>query len=180
ELALVSLDQGFGSTERDEEVRDLLRASTGMNLGLRFLPGALMFDPAARDPVDDDLASRTVAFDALVMNVDRTPRNPNLLLWRGGLWLIDHGAAFPWHHRGDGSPDNAARPFPMLKDHVLLPWAASFTAEPGRWAAELRARLPDEVLHAIVADLPDDWMPEGIAPRAYAAFLAARRDGGAS
>lgn len=179
ELALITLDEGFGSTERDEEVRDLLRASTGVNLGLAFLPGALMFDPAARDPVDDDLASRTVAFDALVMNVDRTPRNPNLLWWRGGLWLIDHGAAFLWHHRWDGSTDNAARPFPMVKDHVLLPWARSFTAEPARWADELGARLPDALLGAIVADLPDDWLPAGIASQAYAAFLAARRDGGA-
>jgi hypothetical protein len=179
ELALVQIDPGFGATERDEEVRDLLRASVGINLGLTYLPGAVMFDPAAREAVDATLASRVVALDALVMNVDRTARNPNLLWWRGGLWLIDHGAAFLWQHRWDGSTDGAARPFPMLRSHVLLPWAASLVADPERFARELAA-LGDDTLATAVADLPADWLEGGPGREAYAAFLAARRDGAAA
>jgi hypothetical protein len=178
EIALVSIEPGFGATERDEEVRDLLRASAGVNLGLELLPGAMMFDPAARDAVDDELASRTVALDAFVMNVDRTARNPNLLWWRGGLWLIDHGAALLWHHRWDGGVDGAARPFPLLRQHVLLPWARSLAADAGRWAAEL-ARLDDALLARVAADLPADWLAGGPDAGAYVAFLAARRDGAA-
>jgi hypothetical protein len=119
-----------------------------------------------------------VALDGLVMNVDRTARNPNLLWWRGGLWLIDHGAALLWHHRWDGGLDRPARPFPMLGQHVLLPHARSLVADPARWARELAA-LTDERLAEIAAHLPADWLGDGPGPGAYAAFLAARRDGAA-
>ena len=37
-------------------------------------------------------------FDALVENVDRSWRNPNLLRWHRDLWLIDHGPCLYFHH----------------------------------------------------------------------------------
>src|SRR5215475_2217216 len=111
--------------ELDRALAEPLEASAGTNLGLDFLPGSATFDPVADPAPDPALASRVVLFDAFVVNVDRTPRNPNILSWHARMWLIDHGAALYFHHGWspgeeiDGSQD----PFREIKDHVLLPWA---------------------------------------------------------
>jgi hypothetical protein len=123
ELVLVELDAELARAEPDPEIQDLIRASAGLNLGVDFLPGALPYSPAA--PPDPELAAAVVWLDALVENVDRTPRNPNLLRWHGRLWLIDHGASLFVHH-GSGDPlALARRPFPAIADHVLLRAAGS-------------------------------------------------------
>ena len=179
-LALVDLDAALARNEPDTEIQDILRASAGVNLGLLHLDGAITFDPGARRPIDADLASRVVVLDAFMTNVDRTARNPNLLWWRGELAPIDHGAALYWQHDWDGTlaaarPD---RPFPLVRDHVMLPWASALTA-----AGEAAARaFTDPLIDAIVADLPDAWLAAlPGAPRAddqrcaYAAWVRARR-----
>ena len=179
-LALVELDQAIARSEADTEIQDILRASAGTNLGLRHLDGALTFDPGARRPLDAGVASRVVLLDAYVTNVDRTPRNPNLMWWRGALAPIDHGAALYWQHDWDGAVASArpARGFPLVRDHVLLPWADDL---PG--AAAMAARAFDDArIDAIVATIPDAWLaPLALAPdpeaqrAAYAGWLRARR-----
>jgi HipA-like protein len=178
ELVTLDVDAAFGRTEADPEIRDLLAKSAGLNLGVAFLAGAVGFDPAARVPVPGALASLVVAFDAFAMNVDRTVKNPNLLWCRGDLWLIDHGAAFYWHHDWDGSTAGAERPFALIRDHVLLP-AADALGEAG---ARLADRLTDDAIDAALALVPDAWLTApaaaaGPAARraAYAAHLRARR-----
>src|SRR4029453_14294941 len=143
------------------EIQDLLRASTGLNLGMRYLDGALMFDPLAERGVDARLASHIVWFDALVLNVDRTIKNPNLLYWQNQLWLIDHGAALYFYH--NWSSDWLARsraPFQPIRDHVLLPFAgfAGRNNELERADAELADKLSFHVLEQIVAALPASWL----------------------
>jgi hypothetical protein len=175
EIVLLDLDDSLARTERDEEIGDLLRASAGLNIGLGYLAGSVMFDAAAADDVDPRLAASIVMFDAFVTNVDRTARNPNLLWWRQGLWLIDHGAALYWHHGWDGPLDAPARSFPLVRSHVLLPWAADLEHA----AADLLAAFDDELLQAAVARVPADLLPglDPIARRgAYTDFLRARRD----
>ncbi|MCX4244498.1 HipA family kinase [Paraliomyxa miuraensis] len=178
EVALVTLPDAIARTERDQEIQELLVASVGLNVGLAFLSGALMFDPAAPPPsLDSELASRLVVFDAFVTNVDRTARNPNLLCRQGELWLIDHGAALYWHHDWDGGLVGVDRRFPLTKDHVLLPWADALSRA-GDW---LRQGLTDARIEAAVADVPAAWIhddPAQVEPRrtAYASFLRARRD----
>ena len=109
ELALGYLDPRIPGSEPDPEIQDLLRASSGLNLAVDFLPGSAGFDPAGWT-VDPDFASRVLWFDALVQNVDRTWRNPNLLVWHGNIWLIDHGAALYFHHNWPtASPAQAVR-----------------------------------------------------------------------
>jgi hypothetical protein len=160
-LVALDLDPEIARYEADEEVQDLLKASAGLNLGVDFLPGSLPYNPA--DPPDPELAASVVWLDALVENVDRTPRNPNLLRWHGNLWLIDHGASLFVHH-GSGDPLAAAgRPFPAIRDHVLLPVAGSIAG-----ADERLADLADPV--AAAALVPEAWT-DG-AP--YAAHLEAR------
>src|SRR5215217_5981952 len=123
EMVLVDLDPALGRNEPDSEIRELLRASVGLNLALDYLPGSAMFDPAAKEAVDAGLASEAVWFDALVTNVDRTPRNANLLCWHRKLYLIDHGAALYFHHNWPATPEDleqtARSPFAAVRDHVL-------------------------------------------------------------
>jgi hypothetical protein len=123
DLVLVELDAELARAEPDPEIQDLIRASDGLNLGVDFLPGALPYSPAA--PPDPDLAAAVVWLDALVENVDRTPRNPNLLRWHGRLWLIDHGASLFVHHGAADPLQLARRPFPAIREHVLLGAAGS-------------------------------------------------------
>jgi hypothetical protein len=161
ELVFVTVDRELARAEPDPEIQDLILASVGLNLGVDFLPGSLPYNPA--DPPDAELAASIVWLDALVENVDRTPRNPNMLRWHGNLWLIDHGASLFVHH-GTGDPLAAAgRPFPAIRDHVLLPVAGSIAEADERLA---RAADPE----AAAALVPESWT-DG-AP--YAAHLEAR------
>lgn len=153
EIVLVNLDPELARAEPDPEIQDLIRSSAGLNLALDYLPGSLGFDPLAWMP-HPDLASRIVWFDALVTNVDRTPRNTNLLTWHGRLWLIDHGASLYFHHAWKGWESASKRPFVPIRDHVLLPFAQSIPEAD----ADLAPRLTDEVLRAIVDLVPEEWL----------------------
>lgn len=153
ELVFVNLDEAFGRTEADEEIQELLQKSQGLNLGLHFLSGALNFDPNTQE-VNAKLASQTVWLDAYITNVDRTFRNTNLLLWHKELWLIDHGAAFYFHHSWDNWQQHATSPFALIKDHVLLPQASKLDEV----NAEFQTFLTNEKLHDIVQSLPGDWL----------------------
>lgn len=177
DAALVDLDAGFGETEPDPEIQDLLRGSVGTNFGLAYLPGAIAFDPAADHALDPDLAAAIVWFDAYVANVDRTPRNTNLLVWHGGLYLIDHGASLYFHHRPGDWATRAHAPFPQSKEHVLLPFAGDIHATDAR----LAPLLTEERIREIVAGVPDEWLTgDGSAAdpetqrAAYAAYFLAR------
>lgn len=153
EIVFVELDPELARTEPDSEIQHLIRASAGLNLALDYLPGAVAFDPVAEHP-DATLASQVVWFDAYVSNVDRTARNTNLLIWHRQLKLIDHGAALYFHHGWDGSTASAGNPFPLIRDHVLLPWAQRIAeVDP-----LLAAKLPAETIAGIVAQLPDAWL----------------------
>jgi len=169
ELVFVELDPALGRAEPDPEIQDLLDASPGLNLGVDFLPGALSFDAAdAREALSRELAADIVWFDALMANVDRTPRNPNLLLWHGRLWLIDHGAAIYHQHATGDLPDQARAPFPAIRDHVLLPHAGSILEADDRLAPRIPATTPRELASMI----PPAWREHP--PEAYAEWLERR------
>jgi hypothetical protein len=158
--AVIDLGEGFGKSEPDPEIQDILRGSSGANFGLAYLPGALAFDAACdRDDVTPQLAAEIVWLDAYTSNVDRTARNTNMLLWGGRIWLIDHGATLFFHHTWKDWRARAHAPFPQIKDHVLL---HSTTAEQIEAAdARLRPRLTDEAIRQIVAAVPDEWLVLG-------------------
>lgn len=176
ELVLVHFDAALGRAEPDEEIRDLLKASVGLNLALDYLPGSITFDPLARPTPTAAEASEIVAFDAYVTNVDRTPKNPNLLCWHGDLWLIDHGASLYFHHAWDDYLERSRTRFPLVKQHVLLPWATALRQA----ESTLRARVTPEAIERTVGLIPDAWL--GTEPftsaqahrEAYAAWLRAR------
>lgn len=178
ELVFLNLDEGFGRTEGDEEIQDLLQNSRGLNLGLHFLSGAITFDPVVTT-VDPLLASKIVWLDAFLTNVDRTFRNTNMLMWHKELWLIDHGASLYFHHSWENWEKYAQSPFVQIKDHVLLPQASLL----GEANAEFKPLLTDEKIKEIVDLLPDDWLnwggmdelPEDIR-KIYFQFLTMRRD----
>ena len=153
ELVFVLLDPEIAKTEPDPEIQDLIRASGGLNLGLDYLPGSVMFDPVADKP-DADLASRIVWFDAYVTNVDRTARNANMLMWHRKLWLIDHGAALYFHHSWTNMDQRTRDPFPLIKEHILLPFANSIQAADQAMTSAITA----DVIRGIVDLIPDDWM----------------------
>ncbi|MFJ3509587.1 HipA family kinase [Streptomyces luteogriseus] len=151
-LVTVDLDAELGLGEPDEQVQSLLRSSGGTNLGMDFLSGALGFDPLAF-PVSPEEAGRVVWFDALINNVDRSWRNPNLLRWRGELWLVDHGATMIWHHNWPGVQASAARPYDA-SDHALASFAPDVTAA----AAALAPLVTEELLADVTAQIPDAWL----------------------
>jgi hypothetical protein len=153
EIIFATLDNCFGRTEPDEEIQDLLRASEGLNLGLHYLSGAITFDSLVTT-VDPLLASQILWLDCLVMNVDRTARNTNMLMWHKELWLIDHGAAFYFHHSWDNWEQQAMRPFQQVKDHVLL----SRATELAEVDIAFRALLTPDKVRAIVAAIPEEWL----------------------
>ncbi|MEU3628999.1 HipA family kinase [Streptomyces fradiae] len=152
ELVAIQLDPVIGLGEPDQEVQELLKASGGLNLGMDFLPGSIGFDPLAyeMDPVE---AGRVVWFDALINNVDRSWRNPNMLVWHGEPWLIDHGATMIWHHNWPGARASAAKPYDA-SDHVLAGYGPDVAAA----AAELAPRVTEDLLTEVAADVPDEWL----------------------
>jgi len=176
EIVFANLDEAFGRTEPDEEIQDLLKASVGLNLALHYLSGAITFDPAITR-LEAKPASQIVWLDCLLMNVDRTPRNTNMLTWHKELWLIDHGAALYFHHSWNNWREQAKRPFVQVKDHVLLPCATELEAVD----TEFKAILTADRIKAIVTLIPDEWLtgeaafssPEAYRD-AYAEFLLTR------
>lgn len=170
EIVFVELDIVLARTEPDPEIQDLIKASGGLNLALDYLPGSITFDSMIVVP-DAMLASQIVWFDALTANVDRTPRNANMLLWHNNLWLIDHGAAFYFHHNWEKFLDNSGNPFRQIKDHILLPFADKIAE-----ADEiLSAKLTPETIEKIIGLIPDDWLENPIEERkVYLEFLTKR------
>jgi hypothetical protein len=152
EIVFVEVDSMLGRNEPDQEIRDLLNASVGLNVGLDYLPGSVMFDPAAGDKATSNLASAAVWFDALVSNVDRTPQNPNLLLWHKTLHFIDHGAALYFHHNWPAANPHSS--FPAIRQHVLLPWAKSIEDAD----AQLRPMLHRKLFEEVMSCVPEDWL----------------------
>lgn len=152
ELALAELDPRIAASEPDEEIQDLLRASAGLNLAVDFLPGSAGFDPLGWT-ADADFASELLWFDALIQNVDRTWRNPNLLVWHGDLWLIDHGAALYFQH--DWSRANPAKPFDA-RQHVVRAQATRLAQA----HEKLAPQVTPAVLEAVTASVPAQWFGE--------------------
>lgn len=180
ELVLLELDPRLGRSEPNPDIQDLLRASTGLNLGLRYLPGSFAYNLLLRPPpLSAGEASSIVWFDSYISNVDRTPRNVNMLLWEHKLWLIDHGASLYFHHTWKDVEQNMRARFAFVRQHTLIGQASRVREVD----AGLRARLPDATLGALVGLLPDVWL-EGETTfasaaehrAAYAAYLRGRRD----
>lgn len=181
-MALLHLDPRLGRSEPNPDVQDLLRASSGLNMGHRYIPGSFAFNALIQPPPASAAASAIVWFDAYITNVDRSARNPNMLLANGTLWLIDHGASLYFHHNWGDVPARSQNPFPMVRDHVLLRHAGMLAEVD----AELRARLPDATLRAIVDAVPDGWLAfdtslgsPAAQREAYVTFLRSRRDASA-
>lgn len=176
ELVFAELDEAFGRTEGDEEIQDLLQASTGLNLALHYLSGSVTFDPTAT-VVDPALASRIVWLDCFLNNVDRTAKNTNMLIWHKELWLIDHGASLYFHHSWNNWMEQAVKPFALAANHVLLPQASMLTEAD----QELKTLLTPQIIKDIVSLIPDDWLmidapfeTPALHREAYARFLETR------
>jgi hypothetical protein len=177
ELVFVELDPALGNNEPDFEIQNLVAASGGLNLALDYLPGSLGLDPLSITGVEPGLASAIVWFDAFITNVDRTPRNTNMLWWHRNVWLIDHGAALYVHHTWKDYRARARSPFPAVRDHVLLPIADRLHMADD----ELAPRVTAGLLEQIVAAVPDTWLqtePTFTEPEmhrsAYLEYLMAR------
>ncbi len=171
ELVTVEVDRRMAAAEPDPEIQALIAASPGANLGVDFLPGALAYAPGGRFEPAPELAAEIVWLDALATNVDRTPRNPNLLVWHERLWLIDHGAALYLQHGGLSDAD-PRRAFPLIAEHVLLARAGSILDAHAR----LAPRLDRLLIEAALALVPDEWFAAD-GPEAYADYLTARAHG---
>lgn len=154
EIVFMELDISLARTEPDPEIQSLIKASKGLNVALDYLPGSVMFDPLTVTP-DAQLASRIVWLDSFITNVDRTARNANLLMWHRKLQLIDHGAAFYFHHGWEANwLERSLDRFPLIKTHVLLPFATELEAAD----VYMTARLDPDEIRRVVGLLPDSWL----------------------
>lgn len=175
EIVFANVDPAFGRTEPDEEIQDLLRFSAGLNLALHYLSGAINFDPVV-NKVDALLASQIVWMDALLMNVDRTVRNTNLLMWKKELWIIDHGASLYFHHTWSNWEEQSLKPFVQIKDHVLLQWASELE----KVNESFCSILSQDKVASIVDLIPDQWLVNESTPnpgenrKVYEQFLLSR------
>jgi hypothetical protein len=181
DLVAVELAEGIARYEADEEVQDLLNASLGLNLGVDFLPGSFGFDSSV--DIDADTAGRILWLDAFVANVDRSWRNPNLLVWHGDVWAIDHGAALYFHHawtQGITDPARFAEQPWSADDHVLRAYVDAVAGI----ADGLADAVTDDLLDQVTGMVPDGWLVGPVSPdelrAAYRAFLRARLDGSRS
>lgn len=154
EQVIVEVDPALGQAEPDPEIQELIVASPGSNLGVDFLPGAATYAPGGEWRPDPGLAAEVMWLDAFLTNVDRTPRNPNLLIWHGRLWLIDHGAALYLQHAGLEPQKDAVRPFPHIREHVLRSCAGSIAEADER----LAHRLDRSLLERVIGLVPVDWL----------------------
>lgn len=153
EMVFAHLDVGFGRTEPDEEIQDLLKFSEGKNLGVHFLNGSITFD-ANVDTIGAEEASKIVWLDALLMNVDRTAKNTNMLVWHKELWMIDYGAALYFHHSWDNWEEQIEKPFVQIKDHVLL----KQTSEVAKIDQEYKSLFTRENIAKVLSAIPDEWL----------------------
>jgi hypothetical protein len=169
ELVRVQIDPALGRAEPDPEIQELILSSPGTNLGIDFLPGALPYSPAAGPQPQADVAADIVWLDGLTTNVDRTARNPNLLVWHRQLWLIDHGAALFRQHGGWHPAEDAGRPFPQIADHVLLAAAGPIGGADER----LAPRVDRALLEQVVALVPPQWLTHA-SGATYVDYLARR------
>jgi hypothetical protein len=153
-LVALTLDAVIAKYEKDEEVQDLLTASVGLNLGVDFLPGSFGYDGKSF-AVEAGEAARVLWLDAFTANVDRTWRNPNLLVWHRRLWCYDHGAALYFHHSWERSdPERfAAQPY-RTDDHVLARHAGDVRAVD----EELAALVTPAALDGALSAVPDEWL----------------------
>jgi hypothetical protein len=153
EIVFVELDTVLARTEPDPEIQDLIKASAGLNLALDYLPGSITFDPLIKR-VDEELASSIVWFDAYTTNVDRTPKNTNMLVWHDNLYLIDHNASLYFHHARTDYPERSRSPFQQIKEHVLLPFAGRLNEAD----EALSRRLTPQIIQDVVGLVPDSWL----------------------
>jgi hypothetical protein len=171
EIVLANLPEEIARAEPDQEVRDLLGWSVGLNIGLEFVPGALAKDLSQPPAEGPDWAAEVVWFDSLITNPDRTPRNSNLIVHDGHTWLIDHGSALYIHHSWLEPDAHARRPFEQIREHIFMPFAGSVPEADAR----LAARLDPTTLDAILALIPEEWLKDGELDL-YRSYLAARLD----
>jgi hypothetical protein len=154
QLVLIELDAVLARSEPDVEIQELLQNSVGLNIALDYLPGSLNWEPGLLPPPAPDLAAAVVWFDAFITNVDRTPKNPNMLRWHRALYLIDHGAALYFHHDWTNHLARSRSPFAMIRNHALLPFAGDLRAAD----AALAPRITQAALADIVEQVPDAWL----------------------
>jgi len=155
ELVFMNLDDSFSKTEPDEEIQDLLKFSVGLNLGLHFLSGAITYDPLV-SIADSHSASKVVLLDSMIINIDRTAKNTNLLNWNKELWLIDHGASLYFHHNWDNWKSHLDRTFPKVNEHVLLERADHLKEA----AKEIQELIDEDKIREIVSLIPEDWLTD--------------------
>ena len=176
EIVFATLDDTFSKTEPDEEIQDLLQASVGLNLGVHYLSGSITYDPIVKT-IEPKIASKIVLLDYILTNVDRTPRNTNMLMWHKELWLIDHGASLYFHHSWENWEEQSKRAFVAIKDHVLLPQASEIESIVEEFCATFNSKLIREVISLI----PDEWLSDYSASdspkerrQVYAQFIETR------
>jgi hypothetical protein len=155
--SLVTLPAEIETADWDDELADVLAASVGVNLGFDYLDGAHEVSLAEIHDIPVATQARILWLDRLVLNPDRTARNPHLLQWGGPLWLVDHGAALGFQYDWERLTEELPRQRGWMPDPHLFESTVSESAL--RHADEEVGRLlTRSVIERAVAQVPDDFL----------------------
>lgn len=158
---LVTISDAFIATVPNADAADLLRQSLRVGFGSSKLPNGYVVWPDGNSVPKRMLAqaAEIFAFDALIQNPDRHPKNPNMQVKGEQVAIFDHELAFiwegvlfwkpPWEA---GGLDNIAHPdrhvfFTAIKGQTL-----DFSRLIGAWEA-----ISDDRLAKYQAALPAEW-----------------------
>jgi hypothetical protein len=172
--SLVELAADIPVDEGDDELEDLLTASVGLNLGFGYLADARELTHRELESISADDRAAILWLDRLVLNPDRTARNPNLVWSEGRVWLIDHGAALRFQYDwASVTEDDPRRVRAEVEPHLFASVVDAHDLE--TWDEMLAARLTREVLEAAVAAVPDTFLTPFLLPEAGLEALHRRR-----
>lgn len=169
--AVVWLDAATPTDDQNDELADLLLASVGENLGFRYLEMARPFRATDLLEVSADWASQVRWLDWLVLNPDRSPQNPNILVEGRRYWLIDHGAALLFHHDWAAVTEQMPQRLEAPVPHLFQSTATRLR----EWDPILTDLLDREHLVAAVDLVPQSFLEPLIGLHSTAEHLLRRR-----
>ncbi len=137
----------------DPDITDLIKRSIGVNLGLAYIPESRPLQNEDLAGIDSATRDRIFIFDVLFLNIDRTGKNPNMLISNGDVYCIDFAAAIGVKMFVEGTDLSIPPLVSLLRQHPFYsqrPDTARFVS----LASKISVDSP-------IDELPEEWLAPG-------------------